>query len=167
MDHFEKIQFPCKIRSRTAQNVTSELEKHHLEVVTPERNVPWRTIVHLEHRNVTESLKNRFKTDFTVKYACKQYTNTSTPNHIVRQRQATEIDQTPTKCDLCYVANHEIIVAALGFAKISWSTIQFQFISHRNLCTGQKNCVFHKKKCTDLQRDMLQHSAVPQSRRRR
>ena len=34
--HLEKIQFFCKIRSKTLQNVTCELEKHHLEVVAPE-----------------------------------------------------------------------------------------------------------------------------------
>ena len=34
--HLEKIQFFCKIRSKTLQNVTCELERHHLEVVAPE-----------------------------------------------------------------------------------------------------------------------------------
>ena len=166
MSHLEKIQFFCKIRSKTLQNVTCELEKHHLEAVAPEWNVPWRTIVHLEHGHVTKSLKIWFKTDFTVKYACKQLKLALVHRHRHTKSDcettATEIDHTPTKCDLCYVANHEIIVAALGFAKISWSTIQFQFISHRNLCAGQ-----NKTKCTDLQCDMLQHNAVPQSRRRK
>ena len=149
MSHLEKIQFSCKIRSRTAQNVTSELEKHHLEVVTSEWNVSWRTTVHLEHRNVTKSLKTRFKTDFTDKYARKQLKLALVHKHrhtkLNCETTAIEINHTPTKCDLFYVASHKIMIAALGFAKISWSTIQFQFISHRNLCAGQKSCVFTKQ----------------------
>ena len=93
--------------------------------------------------------KTRFKTDFIVKYACKQLKLALVHKHKYTKSDcettAIEINHTPTKCDLFYVANHEIIVAALGFAKISWSTIQFQFISHRNLCACQKNCVFTKQ----------------------
>ena len=33
---FEKIEFFCKIHSKTLQNVTCELEKHLLEVTAPE-----------------------------------------------------------------------------------------------------------------------------------
>ena len=149
MSHLEKIQFFCKIRSKTLQNVTCELEKHHLEVAAPERNVSWRTIVHLKHRHVTKSLKIWFKTDFTVKYACKQLKLALVHRHRHTKSDcettAIEINHTPTKCDLFYVASHKIMIAALGFAKISWSTIQFQFISYRNLCAGQKSCVFTKQ----------------------
>ena len=146
MGHFEKIRFFCKIRSKTVQNVTCELEKHHLEVVAPERNVSWRTLLHLEHQHVTKSLKTRFKTDFTDKYARKQLKLALVHKHrhtkLNCETTAIEINHTSTKCDLFYMANHEIIIAALGFAKISWSAIQFQFISYRNLCAGQKSCVF-------------------------
>jgi len=52
-----KNQFFCEIRSETAQIVTCEREKHHLEVVTPDSIVLPRTIVQLMASRVTKNAK--------------------------------------------------------------------------------------------------------------
>ena len=67
-----------------------------------------------------KSLKTRFKTDFTVKYARKQLKLALVHKHRYTKSDceitAIEINHTPTKCDLFYVANHEITIASFGFS---------------------------------------------------
>ena len=63
-----------------------------------------------------KSLKTRLKTDFTVKHACKQLNLALVHKHRYTKSDcetaAIEINHTPTKCDLFYEANHEIMIAS-------------------------------------------------------
>ena len=74
---------------------------------------------------MTKSLKTRFKTDFTDKYARKQLKLALVHKHrhtkLNCETTAIEINHTSTKCDLFYMANHEIIIAALGFHGVPYN----------------------------------------------
>ena len=67
-----------------------------------------------------KSLKTRFKTDFTLKYARKQLKLALVHKHRYSKSDceitAIEINHTPTKCDLFYVDNHEIMIESFGFS---------------------------------------------------
>ena len=67
-----------------------------------------------------KSLKTRLKTDFTVKYARKQLKLALVNKHRYTtsgcETTAIEVNHTPTKCDLFYEANHEIMIASFGFS---------------------------------------------------
>jgi len=65
-------------------------------------------------------LKNRFKTDFTVKYACKQLKLEPGLEHKCTKSDceiiAIEIKHMPTKYDLFYMAKCKTNVATFGFS---------------------------------------------------
>ena len=76
--------------------------------------------MHLEQRHVVRSLKIRFKTDFAVKYACRQLKLAPGREHKCTKSDceitAIEIKHMPAKCDLFYMAKCKTNVATFGFS---------------------------------------------------